>query len=192
MQGWKAALFRGAPETGLSGVPPPRQGHGGAGCSGRPSSRPRAACQPRREGSAMYGPVTEKETPCRAREGSAIHGAGRAGAGRGRGARDGGASAAPGHRARAASPSQGHGAPRELLAHRPGALAPAGVARTAPRDARLSGCSSRLGIPVWWRAFCNLERPALSEAGEARLSAGTALSGHPVVVVCWAVFPAAC
>lgn len=72
----------------------------------------------------MYGPVTEKETPCRAREGSAIHGAGLAGAGRGRGARDRGASAAPGHRARAASPSLGHGAPLELLPHRPGTLGP--------------------------------------------------------------------
>ena len=138
---------------------PPWQGHGAAGCSRRPCSSPRAACQPRREGSAMYGPVTEKETPCRAREGSAIHGAGLAGAGGGRGARDRGASAAPGHRARAAPPSLGYGAPLELLPHCPGELGPAGAARTSPREVWPGGCSSRLVIPVRSRAFSNLEGP---------------------------------
>lgn len=164
---------------------PPRQGHGAAGCSWRPGSSPRAACQPRREGSAMYGPVTGKETPCRAREGSAIHGAGRAGAGRGRGGggeRGTEALPPPGATEPAPRPRDWDAGPRGSCAPTvPGRLAP-GSARTLLRDAWPGGCSSRLGIPAWSRAFCNPERSALSDAGEARLSAGTALGGHPVVV----------
>lgn len=134
----------------------------------------------------MYGLVTEKETPCRAGEGSAIHGAGRRGAGRGRGARDRGTSAAWGRPARAVPLAPGGGGGEvELRARGPALRSPGEAAQrsawdgagprescthaipgrgvpweqhTSPQDVEPDGCPSRRGIPVWPRSVCNLER----------------------------------
>lgn len=137
----------------------------------------------------MYGLVTEKETPCRAGEGSAIHGAGRRGAGRGRGARDRGTSAARGRPARAVPLARGGwgagscahavpgcGAGGKLHSARPGMVQdPARAARMQFWDAGSRGSSTPR--PRMWSL---MDAPAGGEfqfgrARSATLSGSTSL-----------------
>lgn len=162
----------------------------------------------------MYGLVTEKETPCRAGEGSAIHGAGRRGGGGERGTE---ALPPPGAAVPAPCPwPRGRGGGGESCSHAvPGCGArgylhsaragmvqdPAGAARMPFRDAGSRGSSTPRS-----RMWGLMDAPAGGEFqfGRARsatlsgspsllapLSAGTAQGGH-LVVVSWAVFPDVC